>query len=244
MFYDPMIAKLITWAPTREEAIDEQIAALDAFEIEGPGNNIDFLSALMQHPRFRSGDDHHRLHRRGISRRLPRRARVARAAPHARRDRRLRRDRRGRPRAADRRAARQAAAPPSEWAVRIGKARSCGRDLDRRRHGRWRGPRRSRSNTRRATGIGAGRGSSDETDLDRHASPARAPGSSSPRAARAMSRACSPRSRALCAAHDREDPARSVEIPDLPDAGAAGAARRRRWATRSRPASRSRWSRR
>ncbi|MBN8815558.1 MAG: acetyl/propionyl/methylcrotonyl-CoA carboxylase subunit alpha [Sphingomonas sp.] len=55
MFYDPMIAKLITWAPTREEAIDEQIAALDAFEIEGPGNNIDFLSALMQHPRFRDG---------------------------------------------------------------------------------------------------------------------------------------------------------------------------------------------
>jgi propionyl-CoA carboxylase alpha chain len=56
MFYDPMVAKLITWAPTREEAIDQQIAALDAFEIDGPGNNIDFLSALMQHPRFRSGN--------------------------------------------------------------------------------------------------------------------------------------------------------------------------------------------
>jgi len=55
MFYDPMIAKLITWAPTRLEAIDQQIAALDAFEIEGPGNNIDFVSALMQHPRFRAG---------------------------------------------------------------------------------------------------------------------------------------------------------------------------------------------
>jgi len=55
MFYDPMIAKLITWAPTREAAIDAQIAALDAFEIDGPGNNVDFLSALMQHPRFRSG---------------------------------------------------------------------------------------------------------------------------------------------------------------------------------------------
>ncbi|MBB4153760.1 propionyl-CoA carboxylase alpha chain [Sphingomonas jinjuensis] len=55
MFYDPMIAKLVTWAPTREAAIDAQIAALDAFEIEGVGNNIDFLSALMQHPRFRSG---------------------------------------------------------------------------------------------------------------------------------------------------------------------------------------------
>ncbi len=56
MFYDPMIAKLVTWAPTREEAIDAQIAALDAFEIEGPGTNLDFLSALMQHPRFRSGE--------------------------------------------------------------------------------------------------------------------------------------------------------------------------------------------
>jgi len=56
MFYDPMIAKLVTWAPTREAAIDAQIAALDAFEIEGPGTNIDFLSALMQHARFRSGN--------------------------------------------------------------------------------------------------------------------------------------------------------------------------------------------
>jgi propionyl-CoA carboxylase alpha chain len=56
MFYDPMIAKLITWAPTRIEAIDKQIGALDRFEIEGPGHNIDFLSALMQHARFRSGN--------------------------------------------------------------------------------------------------------------------------------------------------------------------------------------------
>src|SRR5688572_21162524 len=56
MFYDPMIAKLITWAPTRDAAIDAQIAALDAFEIDGIGHNVDFLSALMQHPRFRSGD--------------------------------------------------------------------------------------------------------------------------------------------------------------------------------------------
>ncbi|AKM10406.1 acetyl-CoA carboxylase biotin carboxylase subunit [Croceicoccus naphthovorans] len=56
MFYDPMIAKLITWAPTRDEAADLQIKALDAFEIEGLGHNIDFVSALMQHPRFRSGE--------------------------------------------------------------------------------------------------------------------------------------------------------------------------------------------
>jgi propionyl-CoA carboxylase alpha chain len=56
MFYDPMIAKLITWGETRDEAADKQIAALDAFEIEGLGHNIDFVSAIMQHPRFRSGE--------------------------------------------------------------------------------------------------------------------------------------------------------------------------------------------
>ncbi|NIJ08598.1 propionyl-CoA carboxylase alpha chain [Sphingomonas vulcanisoli] len=55
MFYDPMIAKLVTWGPTREAAIDAQIGALDRFEIDGIGHNVDFLSALMQHPRFRSG---------------------------------------------------------------------------------------------------------------------------------------------------------------------------------------------
>jgi propionyl-CoA carboxylase alpha chain len=55
MFYDPMIAKLITWAPTREAAIDRQIEALDSFVIDGIGHNVDFLSALMQHPRFREG---------------------------------------------------------------------------------------------------------------------------------------------------------------------------------------------
>jgi propionyl-CoA carboxylase alpha chain len=56
IFYDPMIAKLITHAPTRLEAIDAQILALDQFEIEGVGHNLDFLSAIMQHDRFRSGD--------------------------------------------------------------------------------------------------------------------------------------------------------------------------------------------
>jgi propionyl-CoA carboxylase alpha subunit len=56
MFYDPMIAKLITWAPSREEAIDAQVDALDQFVIDGISDNVDFLSALMQHPRFRSGD--------------------------------------------------------------------------------------------------------------------------------------------------------------------------------------------
>jgi len=56
MFYDPMIAKLVTWAPTRLEAIDAQVAALDQFVIDGISDNVDFLSALMQHPRFRDGN--------------------------------------------------------------------------------------------------------------------------------------------------------------------------------------------
>ena len=56
MFYDPMIAKLVTWGATRDEAADLQVAALDAFRIDGLGHNVDFLSAIMQHPRFRAGE--------------------------------------------------------------------------------------------------------------------------------------------------------------------------------------------
>jgi propionyl-CoA carboxylase alpha chain len=56
MFYDPMIAKLVTWAPTRDEAADLQVQALDRFRIDGISHNIDFLSAIMQHSRFRSGE--------------------------------------------------------------------------------------------------------------------------------------------------------------------------------------------
>jgi propionyl-CoA carboxylase alpha chain len=56
MFYDPMIAKLISWAPTRAAAIDAQVDALDQFVIDGISDNVDFLSALMQHPRFREGN--------------------------------------------------------------------------------------------------------------------------------------------------------------------------------------------
>jgi propionyl-CoA carboxylase alpha chain len=51
-----MIAKLVTWAPTREAAIDAQVDALDQFVIDGISDNVDFLSALMQHPRFRQGN--------------------------------------------------------------------------------------------------------------------------------------------------------------------------------------------
>ncbi len=53
MFYDPMIAKLVTHAPTRIAAIDAQADALDAFRIDGIGHNIPFLAAIMQHPRWR-----------------------------------------------------------------------------------------------------------------------------------------------------------------------------------------------
>jgi propionyl-CoA carboxylase alpha chain len=56
MFYDPMIAKLCTWAPTRAEAINHMSEALDGFEIEGIGHNLPFLSAVMDHPRFVSGN--------------------------------------------------------------------------------------------------------------------------------------------------------------------------------------------
>jgi propionyl-CoA carboxylase alpha chain len=55
LYYDPMIAKLVTHADTRAEAIDAQADALDAFTIEGIRHNIPFLAAIMQHPRWRSG---------------------------------------------------------------------------------------------------------------------------------------------------------------------------------------------
>jgi propionyl-CoA carboxylase alpha chain len=55
IYYDPMIAKLVTHAPTRPAAIETQAAALDAFYIDGIRHNIPFLAALMQHPRWRAG---------------------------------------------------------------------------------------------------------------------------------------------------------------------------------------------
>jgi propionyl-CoA carboxylase alpha chain len=56
LYYDPMIAKLVTYGPTREAAINAQADALDAFYIDGIEHNIPFLSALMQHPRWRKGN--------------------------------------------------------------------------------------------------------------------------------------------------------------------------------------------
>ena len=55
MFYDPMIAKLCTWAPDRLGAIEAMRVALDGFEVEGIGHNLPFLSAVMEHERFVSG---------------------------------------------------------------------------------------------------------------------------------------------------------------------------------------------
>jgi propionyl-CoA carboxylase alpha chain len=55
MYYDPMIAKLVTHGPTRIAAIDAQAEALDAFYIDGIQHNIPFVTALMQHPRWREG---------------------------------------------------------------------------------------------------------------------------------------------------------------------------------------------
>ncbi len=56
MYYDPMIAKLCTWAPTRGQAIEEMRLALDTFEVEGIGHNLPFCAAVMDHPRFVSGE--------------------------------------------------------------------------------------------------------------------------------------------------------------------------------------------
>ncbi|EAP76548.1 acetyl-CoA carboxylase biotin carboxylase subunit [Roseovarius nubinhibens] len=56
MYYDPMIAKLCTWGPNRASAIEGMRVALDSFEVEGIGHNLPFLSAVMDHPKFVSGD--------------------------------------------------------------------------------------------------------------------------------------------------------------------------------------------
>jgi propionyl-CoA carboxylase alpha chain len=55
MYYDPMIAKVITHGATRDQAIAHMRTALDAFYIRGVSHNIGFLTALMKHPRFAEG---------------------------------------------------------------------------------------------------------------------------------------------------------------------------------------------
>ncbi|MEM7506440.1 MAG: acetyl/propionyl/methylcrotonyl-CoA carboxylase subunit alpha [Pseudomonadota bacterium] len=56
MYYDPMIAKLCSWGPDRAAAIETMRTALDEFEVEGIGHNLPFLSAVMDHPKFCSGN--------------------------------------------------------------------------------------------------------------------------------------------------------------------------------------------
>ena len=56
IYYDPMIAKLCTWAPTRETATEAMAGALDGYAIEGIVSNLPFLSALIAHPRWASAE--------------------------------------------------------------------------------------------------------------------------------------------------------------------------------------------
>ncbi|HEX5803135.1 MAG TPA: biotin/lipoyl-containing protein, partial [Azospira sp.] len=56
MYYDSMIAKLIVHGATRDQAIARMRDALNAFVIRGISSNIPFQAALMQHPRFQSGN--------------------------------------------------------------------------------------------------------------------------------------------------------------------------------------------
>ncbi len=126
-------------ADPRRSAPTRRSRALDAFEIEGLGHNIDFLSALMQHPRFRSGE----LTTGFIAEEYPDGFHGAPAIAElkrvARRDRRLRRDAPCRPRAAHRRAAgRPLCRRPADWRVRIDGTRPRRRARRRRPDGRRR----------------------------------------------------------------------------------------------------------
>ncbi len=56
MYYDPMIAKLVSYGATRDEAIEEMRRALDGYYVRGVNHNMQFLSAVMQHPRFVAGN--------------------------------------------------------------------------------------------------------------------------------------------------------------------------------------------
>lgn len=58
IYYDPLLAKVIAWAPTRLEAIDRLSQALAQFPIVGVANNIEFLQFVLRHPTFRAGHMH------------------------------------------------------------------------------------------------------------------------------------------------------------------------------------------
>ena len=56
IYYDPMIAKLVVWGQTREEAIEKAIEAIDNYQISGVKTTLDFGKFVLKHPAFRSGD--------------------------------------------------------------------------------------------------------------------------------------------------------------------------------------------
>ncbi|RZI99342.1 MAG: acetyl/propionyl/methylcrotonyl-CoA carboxylase subunit alpha [Brevundimonas sp.] len=56
MFYDPMIAKLCAWGETRDDALTGMARALEDTHLQGVGHNVPFLAAVMDQPRFRSGN--------------------------------------------------------------------------------------------------------------------------------------------------------------------------------------------
>ena len=56
IYYDPMIAKLVVWGKTREEAIDRCITAIDNYQISGVKTTLDFGKFVLKHPAFRSGN--------------------------------------------------------------------------------------------------------------------------------------------------------------------------------------------
>ncbi len=55
-YYDPMISKLLAWAPTRDQAIERLIRALGDYTVHGITANVAYLAAVLGHPAFRSGE--------------------------------------------------------------------------------------------------------------------------------------------------------------------------------------------
>jgi propionyl-CoA carboxylase alpha chain len=56
IYYDPMIAKLVVWGNTREEAIENTLNAIDKYQISGLNTTLDFGKYVLKHEAFRSGD--------------------------------------------------------------------------------------------------------------------------------------------------------------------------------------------
>jgi len=53
--YDPMLSKLVAWAPTRPQAIERMLRALAEYHVHGIATNVHYLRAVLDHPAFRSG---------------------------------------------------------------------------------------------------------------------------------------------------------------------------------------------